>query len=30
MPYMTEHDTLTALQAENARLAVLLDAHGIE
>ena len=27
---MTEHDAFAALQAENARLAALLDSHGIE
>lgn len=27
---MTEHDTLAALQAENARLVTLLEANGIE
>ena len=30
VPNMTENDTFTALQAENARLAALLDSHGIE
>ena len=30
VPNMTEHDTFTALQAENARLEALLDSHSIE